>query len=300
MSPALDLKALMMRMREVDYPAYRRYATARREANDAIMALLAGSRLASHTLQLTEGSQRLLPEIFPAVPHIWRFNLTTENARKLLLNADAHLGAVTVPYALAIHEDLVMSSLDMLKSAGLTILDQGKQVRAWNMHEVLFRTTSSAEPHETLDQFHLLREMRNSLIHEGGKASTRLQAAIGSMSAASSTTWQYLTGRTPADIISSGKVVFTVGDILASFAVIKELGRRVNAAMQKGMLSTAWAKIVVEDHARETSKIRNSAAWIRALNGYSRYRYGALSLAADELESAAISLGLWIPKNGGK
>src|SRR6266571_6922255 len=105
-------------MSEVKFPAYRRYTAARQEANNAMIALLAGSRLAAHTLQLTAGSTSLLPQIFPAIPHIRHFNLQTETARQLLLDADSHLGAVAVPYALAVHEDYVMSCLSLLKSIG--------------------------------------------------------------------------------------------------------------------------------------------------------------------------------------
>jgi hypothetical protein len=53
----------------VRFQEYRDYEARRREAGDALMALLAGAQLASHLLQLDEGSDRLLPEVFPRVPH---------------------------------------------------------------------------------------------------------------------------------------------------------------------------------------------------------------------------------------
>jgi len=40
----------------VEFPLFRRYESSRQEANNAMMALLAGSKLAAHTLQLTTGS----------------------------------------------------------------------------------------------------------------------------------------------------------------------------------------------------------------------------------------------------
>ena len=61
------------------------------------MALLAGSHLANHTLNLTQGSDRPLSEIFPRVPHIERFNLKTETASALLADAEAHLSAMAIP-----------------------------------------------------------------------------------------------------------------------------------------------------------------------------------------------------------
>jgi hypothetical protein len=89
----------------VRFASYRQYDAARTDASNAMMALLAGAQLASHLLKLTEGSERLLPEVYPRVPHIGRFNLTSEAAREILDTADTHLGAMGVPYALAIHED---------------------------------------------------------------------------------------------------------------------------------------------------------------------------------------------------
>lgn len=50
-------------MVEVRFPLYRTYTAARQDADNAMMALVAGSRLAEHALQLTADSHRLLPEM---------------------------------------------------------------------------------------------------------------------------------------------------------------------------------------------------------------------------------------------
>jgi len=55
--------------KEVKYPQYRQFEAARIEASNSMMALLAGAQLARHLLRLTEGSNRLLPEVFPQVQH---------------------------------------------------------------------------------------------------------------------------------------------------------------------------------------------------------------------------------------
>lgn len=57
----------------VEFPAFRRYEATRQKANNALMAMLAGSQLAAHTLQLTSGSTQLLPEILPGVAEIQYF-----------------------------------------------------------------------------------------------------------------------------------------------------------------------------------------------------------------------------------
>ncbi|PRX66193.1 hypothetical protein B0I32_106329 [Nonomuraea fuscirosea] len=260
------------------------------------MALLAGSRLAAHTLQLTSGSQKLLPEIFPAVDHITRFNLQSETARELLLNADAYLGAVTIPYALAVHEDFVSVALDLVKRAGMPLLSLGKPIKAWNMHETLFRSLGAPLPAATLSQFHLLRHLRNALIHEGGAVSSQLIDAVNGMPGDVTVDWELLTGRHPQDILSSSTIVFTANDIFASFAISKRLGRDINSALQIGLPSNVWVELAVEhflDDPASTGRTRNSDQWMRALWGYARRVYRELNLPEGELERAARTMGVW-------
>jgi len=286
-------------LKEIRFPAYRHYVSQRQEANNAIVALLAGSRLAFHTLQLTEGSDNLLSEIFPAVPHIKHFNLRTESARTLLLNADSHLGAITVPYALALHEDFLMTVLEWLNSVGFTLDKQGKAIKAWNMHEVLFRTLQVAPPSPSLSLLHLLRHMRNAQIHEGGRVPQSLRDYIQALPADRDLAWTKLTGRPLKQTISQDSIEFTSGDIFASFALTKRVGRDINYALQSaGIAPSIWCELATEDFSKYTDKFRNSDNWMRALWGYAKQFYGDLSLSESDLEDAAIRLGLWTRGKG--
>jgi hypothetical protein len=278
---------------EVHFPDYRVYTASREEANNAMMALLVGSRLAAHTLRLTEGSTRVLSEIFPAVPHIRRFNLRTESARQLLIDADAHLGASAVPYALAVHEDFVMTALDLLKSSGVVLRTGKKAIKAWNMHEILFKTMNVSTPQPSLSHYHLLRIMRNAQIHAGGAVSGDLLNYVTKMTPSSVTAWQRLTGRPPVDLVAGTKIAFTVGDIIASFAVTKELARNINLGLQGAIQHSVWAQIIVNDYSGQTNNIRNSDGWMRSLRGYARNFYRPLGITASELETAATALGKW-------
>jgi hypothetical protein len=285
-------------MAEVRFPLYKAYTATRRDADNAMMALLAGSRLAEHTLQLTVGSQRLLPEMFPAVPHIKRFNLETEMARKLLLDADSHLGAVAVPYALAVHEDFVLSVIAMIKGAGVRVITGRKAIKAYNMHEIFFTAAGVAPPTMQLNQFHLLRHMRNCQIHTGGAASSTLSSVIRNMQPAEVGRWESLTGRPPNDIVQQGRLTFVSGDIFASFAVTKRIGREINIALQGALPKDVWSRIAVEDYASQSSQFRNSDQWMRSLWGHVRFNYSPLNLTHDDLEAAAIATGRWTRQPG--
>ncbi|MFD7404064.1 hypothetical protein ACFV7R_15615 [Streptomyces sp. NPDC059866] len=280
-------------MGELLYPEYRSYSETRVIVNNAMMALLAGSRLAGHTLQLTTGSQRTLGELFPAVEHIKRFNLRSDAARSLLHDADHHLASVALPYALATHEDFVMSSIDLLRSQGFPIRRAGKPIKAWNMHEVLFNSSGYAVPGDLLESFHLLREMRNCTIHAGGKVQPELSTRIAAMGAASTMEWQRLNGQSPSSVVQSGQVTLIAEHIFTAFAITKNLGREINAALTSAIPSSSWARAAVEDYQGVTSKIRNSSGWRRSLVGYAQKYYEPAKLTEADLEQAARGLGYW-------
>lgn len=257
-------------------------------------ALLAGARLAAHTLQLTTGSSHTLKDVFPAVEHIARFNLRSDDARAFLLDADHHLASVAVPYALATHEDYVTSALDLLKENGRSLITQGKQIRPWNMHTILFETCGAVEPAEWMQSFHVLRELRNCITHAGGGASSDLSGHIAAMGAKARSGWAGINlGKAPDAIVQNGSVVLTAELIFTAFAVTKRLGRAINETLSAELTENEWARVVVADFADQTRKLRNSASWRRSLLGYGRQNYERLALSEGALEAASRELGLW-------
>lgn len=282
-------------MPDILFPAYRDYYASRVEVNDAMAALLVGSRLAGHTLSLTAGSTATLGQLFPAVEHIERFNMRSDVARTFLNNADHHIASVAVPYALATHEDFVIEMLDFLKAEGRTLVTHGKRIRAWNMHNVLFETCGETEPAEWIQLFHVLREMRNCITHAGGSASQELRDAVAAMGTDARSNWQRLNlGARPEDVESAdGRLSLTAELVFTAFAVTKGLGRDINALLAQELDGLTWAKVAVRDYNSVTSKAKNSSSWRRSLVGYARQLYSASPLSEADLEAAARQLGLW-------
>lgn len=287
----------------MEFPAFRRYEAVRQEANNAMMALLAGSKLAAHTLQLTAGSARLLPEIFPGVEHVSYFNLRTDVATQLLLDTGHHLGAVAVPYALAVHEDFVMTVLDLVSGFGFSRRAPGdsedstrNRVAAWNMHEAVWMTLGEQPPIRgslvALEHFHLLREMRNAHIHAGGAVSTRLEREATEMSAAAATQWVRLSRRSPAEVIASNTFRFTTFDIFSVFATTKSLGRVVNHLLRSALTPDQWAGICIDDYSALTTRAPGSDRWMRGLIGHASLNYAACVTDA-EVVAAAVERGAW-------
>lgn len=260
------------------------------------MALLAGTRLAAHTLALTEGSEHPLSEIFPAVEHINRFNLRTDVARSFL-NSDRHLTAMAVTYVLAFHEDFVMSSIDFANTHGGLSIRNNRSVKAWNMHTVLFNGLSHVPSSDWTECFHVLREMRNSLVHAGGSASQELLDRIAGLPTGATSLWRRLARQATSDIVQNGLVVPIAEHIFTALAVVKHLGREINQALVTAIPATEWARICVDDYAGVASALRNSKGWKRSLVGYSRHQYRALQLSDADLEAAARASGSWTIAN---
>lgn len=287
----------------VHFPIYRRYTELRKSANNAMMSLLAGSALASHTLQLTEGSNRLLPEIFPAVEHIARFNLRPDAAAKVLRAAGPHLATVTVPYALAIHEDFVKQCINWLRlSFHFPLPTAVRGIRTWNdvrsenMHEALESMTSrtlALSSSVDLELFHLYRLVRNSHIHGGGKVTNPMRTHVRAMSLDAQARWETLTGRTAAELIQGGEANYALSDVLAVFAVTKELGYGVNTLLLSSLSQAQWASICVEDFRGVTKRPKNGASWGRGLIGYAHGLYRAVGLSKPLLFRAAFNEGVW-------
>lgn len=278
----------------VNFAEFKQVNEARVITNNAMIALLAGSRLASHTLQLTNGSDQLLPAIFPRVANIDRFNLVTERAKALLDDADSHVAAVSVPYALSVHEDFVMVVVNMLRARGAPAEVPGRRkLGPATMHETVFKATGYLAPPDTLEVFHILREMRNSQIHEGGRANDRLVRRIASASAAAAALWSKITDQDVKDVVRNGRVEFVLEHMFLVFAIAKALAREVNSALQAHWTSHQWAGVLVRDYSAVTTNTRNSSSWRRSLVGFARLEYGALSLSEASIETAARGSGHW-------
>ena len=272
--------------REVRFREYRDYEARRIEASDALMALLAGAQLASHLLQLNEGSDRLLPEVFPRVPHIGRFNLTSEKARAILNTADEHLGAMSVPYALAIHEDFLKTCIGLLETAGLTAAGTADTSKLATQHGLIETAVGGTFRAENKQMLTTLRRMRNCTIHSGGRANAVLVNGITQWPASVEQEWIRLAGRNPRHLRVGDVVRFSHGELILSLAITKRLGREANQLLQPALSHEIWADIVVADLLADDGGAIRRSEFLRKVHGWARFAYGPLRLTRDELDAA--------------
>lgn len=279
-------------MAEILYPKYRKFIEKRVETNNAVIALLAGSQLALHTLQLTEGSSATLKNVFPAVNHIKRFDLKTSDAKNLLSDVEHHLSSVAVPYALATHEAYVTDLLEDLKNWGYTI---PSTINSAKMHEAVFDALQEPYPQDLLETFHVLRLVRNEIIHNQGIARSTLKGKISDLSSSSISTWEKRNlGNSPQMLINPDDTLnLTAETIFTAFALSKELGRAINKALENNLPTTIWAKIVVSDYGSNSTRAKNTSQWKKGLKGLIRQQYKNLYITKTELEQEARAQGFW-------
>jgi hypothetical protein len=272
-------------MAVVKFGAYRRYERDRIDASNAMMALLAGAQLAGHLLKLNEGSPRLLPEVYPNVAHIGRFNLTAGAAGGILASADAHLGAMSVPYLLAIHEDYMTTCLQLLARAGRISSAQAR-VRAAGQHTTMESCCGTQFDPIALSQLHALRLMRNARIHEGARASRALIQLVSTWDAATEAAWTRLAGRSPRHLSEGDPLEFAHGEMLVGLAVTKNIDRQANMALQTSMPRALWADLVIEDMLESTPNALSRSDRERKARGIARHYYAALALSEAEIRQA--------------
>jgi hypothetical protein len=270
---------------EVNYLRYRAYKQQRIIANDTMMGLLAGSKLASQTLQLTRGSTLRLRDIFPQVPHVHRFNLTTDKAQSVLNNAEELLGVLAVPQVMAIHEDLLVGMLQILEKDRPQLGKISKDAKNATVHEIFQRATNTVFTPASLELFHLIRLARNAHIHNGGVVNRSLADQVKQCSPVALESWWKMTrSRFPVSRVGD-RIQLGVTELIGILALTKQLAKEANEGLQTVLSSGAWADLVVEDGFSE-GRAGNPAQQLKRLRGIAGQHYRAVSVPDEELEVA--------------
>lgn len=279
----------------VRYAQYRHFDAERIKINDAVMGLLAGSQLAAHMLQLTEGSRYYLGDIFPNVEHINRFNLRSDLARDVLGSAEEHLVNMAIPYILALHEDYMNHCMDLFVRAGMMSKSKASKVKPSTAHAEFEAKLGASFTPESLELFDILRLMRNCRIHAGGRVSSPLATSFANLSAGALSSWQKIT-KVQLVVPAIGEQIYvSQSDLVAGFAITKRLTDEANVKLRDTYPRSHWADLLVEDMIEYFGKVNkgvNSMQIERRIAGFSRMHYDALKLTDGELSAAFAKVGI--------
>lgn len=270
---------------------YRKYDAQRIEANNAIMALLAGSKLAENVLNLTTGSSHRLAEIFPQVSNIERLNLKTSEAQTILASAENHVGGMAIPYVLSIHEDYIVGLCRLLAEVGRISKTKLKDVSPSNMHENLESAGPGRFGSDTLRLFHFLRLVRNAQIHYAGRVHPALAKYRADLSSTDETKWEQITGEKIGRFSEGGELGLSIFELIATLAISKRLAEEANELVQESLPRVNWLGVIVDDWS-STPRVGNTSTKIRNASGFARFDYGPLAVTKHEIETALKDKGL--------
>lgn len=236
--------------------------------------------MASHLLQLTQGSKHLLPEVFPQVPHIGRFNLRSELARQILDAADVHLGAMAIPYALAVHDDFLRACIELLVKAGACTARQATQANSLAArHPLIAQSTGGAFNADSLAQLTTIRLMRNCMIHQGGRADQTLVNNLATWTPSIENGWVKLTGNNPRHLALNAELSFGHGEMILALAVTKVLAREANHLLQPTLPRSQWVDMLIEDLVGSGAHVLRAPDFGRRARGLAKFHYVPLRLS---------------------
>lgn len=255
------------------------------------MALLVGARLASASLTLAHGSTVLISRMYPTVPHIERFDLRPDRAKRELDSSEDHLARIAIPYALSVHEDYVNQVKDDLMSSGVVLQKNGKSWNAENMHRILFASMGAPAPTD-LATFDLLRRVRNSMIHTGGLVDPYLEAGIAAVGGDAETRWTKVVGRSPAALVNGTRVSVGAGEIMIAFSITRHLSKLVHEASLTALPRSFWLRECVQDFLNNHREhVRAGRLLKRKLENWAAHYYEDLVFTWTELDAAARAAG---------
>lgn len=282
-------------MTTVKFPAYRTYESLRVTVNDAMMAMLVGGRLASHTMSLHQGTRATLAEIFPAVHGVGRMNQRADDVRRILASAEQHFTFMGIPYVVGLHVAHLQNVAALLIRYALVHEESNLDpatLDAEKGHETLLGAATFALnlADDDLALFSLIRRIRNRILHGGGTPGSHLKEAYGELAVAAKERWERPAGR-PLPIPRSNTVMHLgAEELVACLAITHQIARGINYSLQAGMPRSVWARIAAEDYRTVAPQKFHQQDRGKRLRGFARTHYGPLELHDVELEEAAETL----------
>ena len=276
----------MARPPKLRFLAYRRFDAARQEANNAMVALLIGTRLAAHSLELHRGSNVLLPEIYPAVTGIDLLNRTVDDTQDLLTEAEQHLAYMAIPFVQSVFEDLVTGAISLLQADGAGKVEGNAQSLQVRLTYVATTTSVAYEPLD-MELIDFLRVLRNHIIHRGATLDSDLRDNWTSLSNEARGEWEKL-AKQPFDLVGTGgRIAAGSGELVASLAVSSRMARQLAAQLATHLSSTTWAAAAIDDFApTHPGGLRARPTLEREVQGFVRFNYSGASLSRSEVTTA--------------
>lgn len=267
----------------IKFREFRIYEESRIQMNDSIMTILVGLGLASNTVNKSHKSNEYLTKVFSAVDHVERMDVTLLSYEAKLVDAESHLAIMAVPYVLSLHEEYVISSLKMVSRAGLINSAALRNVKAKFMHEKFATATSTSFPADLLNEFHVMRSMRNAFIHNAGVSEGEILTYYAQMSQTSKIKWQTLAeGRSLANILQGEKIDLAYPEIKLALLITNELSRIINNVLVQKIPKIVWRDILLEDFLSTVDTKKDFKVLERKLKKFALNYYSPITFSEND------------------
>jgi hypothetical protein len=275
------------------FPAYRQYNATRSKINDSVIALLLATRLAQeHIRENSDPSERLAAR-FSAIPGIDRLNLTIDHAGKILGEAENDLAYMAISQVLGGHNAFITELLEILKLDNIhEPFHDVREIKLETGHELIQVATGQILDKDELALFHLIRKIRNRIIHNDGTLGSYIASEYRHLNKNAKDRWERITSK-PLDSISvDGRIALTESEIFATLSICTSLARQLNEAVASTISSGTLADIVVEDYkVTYPDRFKQKDRRAKRVATFSKDNYSSRLLSADEIESAIERVG---------
>jgi len=161
------------------------------------------------------------------------------------------------------------------------------------MHETFAQCAQGSFSVESLELFHLVRTLRNSQIHEGGRVNDECSGARSSLTPSAISLWEYLTKEIIPAYAIGDAVDLRQPQLIACLAITNRLMDEANSMLQTVVPVTRWAEMAIGDAIAEgIDLVGNPDQRFRKLKAFARRYYGVISVPDADLRTAASAAGL--------
>ncbi len=278
---------------KIRFPAFRRFNEARIEANNAMVGMLVGARLSEHMLSANAGARVMLPEIYPQVRGVDLLNRTVADAQQQLRSSEAHLAAMALPFLQAVFEDFINDSTRYLVAKGMRKSSHEQSQGLEGTLAFVERSSALAFSIEHRELFDFLRRIRNQIVHAGGRADTRLDAAWAGLSPDAHKRWIDIAGR--SYLVgggATGRIEFEAPELTAALAITKRMALEVCGHLHVILSDRDWAAVVVDDHAENAGPLGRRSTLLREVRSLARREYGSAKPPDGVLRAELVARGL--------
>lgn len=265
---------------EAHFPPYNAFLSAMDSVNTTVMGLIVGSELAARTLELTRGSKLSIREIFPDLRHVDRFNLPPSAAMEVLQDAPAHIAPMTIPYAMAHMEELVVAFAEIghtdMAPGWNNVFGDDQPPRDTTV-EILSTAQPEIVPKELLFLYQYVRKLRNFIVHGNGVATSDFVRQKWEDSPGNALgIWQRWSRSRPRMVGKGECLKLGQGEIVGTFAMVRALANRLCFAAASMLSNEYWCEEVLQ-HPEIIDAVGNESQALRRVPGVVRPHFPALT-----------------------